>query len=66
MTVRAQEGCSPDDEACLSEDQVGSFLLRTTADGKLYLNYSADSANKFEAKAADHIKSADLNWEKLN
>lgn len=36
MTVRAQEGCGPDDENCLAEDQVGSFLLRTTADGKLY------------------------------
>lgn len=36
MIIRAQEGCSPGDESCLSEDQVGSFLLRTTADGKLY------------------------------
>jgi Aspartyl protease len=36
MIVRAQLGCSPDDQTCLSEDQVGSFLLRTTADGKLY------------------------------
>jgi hypothetical protein len=36
MTVRAQEGCKADDEGCLSEDQVGSFLLRTTSDGKLY------------------------------
>ncbi|MCA9708388.1 MAG: retropepsin-like domain-containing protein [Myxococcales bacterium] len=36
MTVRAQPGCEPGDETCLAEDQVGSFLLRTTADGKLY------------------------------
>lgn len=36
MTVRAQQGCEADAEDCLSEDQVGSFLLRTTADGKLY------------------------------
>lgn len=36
MIVRAQEGCSPDDQTCLAEDQVGSFVLRTTADGKLY------------------------------
>lgn len=35
-------------------------------EGKLYLNYSAESANNFEAHAADHIKSADLNWKKLN
>ncbi len=36
MVLRAQEGCEPDDETCLAEDEVGSFLLRTTADGKLY------------------------------
>jgi len=36
MIIRAQADCSPDDETCLSKDQVGSFLLRTTADGKLY------------------------------
>jgi Aspartyl protease len=36
MVIRAQEGCTAGDETCLSEDQVGSFLLRTTADGKLY------------------------------
>ncbi len=36
MILHAQDGCSPDDETCLSEEQVGSFLLRTTADGKLY------------------------------
>jgi hypothetical protein len=36
MIIRAQAGCSPGDETCLAEDQVGSFLLRTTSDGKLY------------------------------
>jgi hypothetical protein len=36
MIIRAQAGCSEGDEGCLAEDQVGSFLLRTTADGKLY------------------------------
>ncbi len=36
MILRAQEGCEEEDETCLAEDQVGSFLLRTTADGKLY------------------------------
>lgn len=36
MVIRAQEGCQPGDETCLAEDQIGSFLLRTTADGKLY------------------------------
>lgn len=37
MIVRAQEGCDdPETQGCLAEDQVGSFLLRTTADGKLY------------------------------
>ncbi len=36
MILRAQEDCPPDDETCLAEDQVGSFLLRTTSDGKLY------------------------------
>ena len=36
MIIRAQPGCSEGDEGCLAEDQVGSFLLRTTADGKLY------------------------------
>lgn len=36
MIVRAQEDCEAGDEGCLAEDQVGSFLLRTTADGQLY------------------------------
>jgi len=36
MVVRAQEDCAVDDETCLAEDQVGSFVLRTTADNKLY------------------------------
>lgn len=37
MVVRAQEGCDdPETQGCLAEDQVGSFLLRTTSGGKLY------------------------------
>lgn len=36
MVIRAQEDCSKDDQTCLSEEQVGTFLLRTTKDGKLY------------------------------
>ena len=36
MILRAQDDCEPDDETCMGEDQVGSFLLRTTADGQLY------------------------------
>lgn len=36
MIIKAQEGCAEGDQTCLAEDQVGSFLLRTTADGKLY------------------------------
>jgi hypothetical protein len=34
-------------------------------EGKLYLNYSVESADKFEAHAAEHIKTADSNWDKL-
>jgi hypothetical protein len=34
-------------------------------DGKLYLNYSRESANSFEASAADNISTADKNWNKL-
>ncbi|MCA9651265.1 MAG: retroviral-like aspartic protease family protein [Myxococcales bacterium] len=36
MIVRAQEGCDDPEAGCVAEDKVGSFLLRTTADGKLY------------------------------
>ena len=35
-------------------------------EGKLYLNYSAESANDFEAHASDQIRFADQNREKLN
>ncbi|RJQ62356.1 MAG: YHS domain-containing protein [Desulfobacteraceae bacterium] len=34
-------------------------------DGKLYLNWDAEAADRFEARAAENIKIADLNWEKL-
>lgn len=36
MIVRGQAECAPEDEACSTDDQVGSFLLKTTSDGKLY------------------------------
>jgi hypothetical protein len=36
MIIRAQPGCKKGDQTCLAEDQLGSFVLRTTADGKLY------------------------------
>lgn len=36
MIIRAHEGCEEGDEGCLAKDEVGSFLLRTTSDGKLY------------------------------
>lgn len=36
MTIKAQAGCAEGDQTCLAEDQEGSFLLRTTSDGKLY------------------------------
>lgn len=36
MILRAQEGCEVGDQTCIAEEKVGSFLLRTTADGKLY------------------------------
>jgi len=34
-------------------------------DGKLYLNWSSESADKFEAAASDNIQKADKSWEKL-
>jgi hypothetical protein len=36
MIIRAHEGCEEGDEGCLAKDEVGTFLLRTTSDGKLY------------------------------
>lgn len=34
-------------------------------DGKLYLNWDTESADKFEANAEENIRKADQNWEKL-
>jgi hypothetical protein len=34
-------------------------------DGRLYLNWSVDSADQFEAEASENIKKADSNWKKL-
>jgi hypothetical protein len=34
-------------------------------EGRLYLNYSAESADKFEALAAENIEKADKNWKNL-
>ena len=34
-------------------------------DGKLYLNWSEESAEQFEAEAAENIRSADANWEAI-
>lgn len=36
MIFRAEEGCDPEDESCLGEDQTGSFLLQSTAKGEMY------------------------------
>lgn len=36
MTYRAEPGCEADDGSCFKTDQVGSFVLNSTADGKLY------------------------------
>ncbi|MEM6994757.1 MAG: retropepsin-like aspartic protease [Myxococcota bacterium] len=36
MVFHAQEDCDPDAGTCLAEDQKGSFLLQSTADGRLY------------------------------
>lgn len=36
MLFHAQEDCEPDAGNCLAEDQKGSFLLQSTADGRLY------------------------------
>ncbi len=34
-------------------------------DGKLYLNWNSEGAEKFEAEAAANIQNADENWGKL-
>ena len=34
-------------------------------EGRLYLNYSAESADKFEALATENIEKADTNWKIL-
>jgi hypothetical protein len=34
-------------------------------DGKLYLNWDSEGADKFEAAASDNIQKADKSWEKL-
>lgn len=34
-------------------------------DGKLYLNWSSESAEKFEAEATENIPKADKSWDTL-
>jgi len=34
-------------------------------DGKLYLNWSPESADEFETNAVNNIRSADENWNML-
>ena len=34
-------------------------------DGKLYLNWSRESAGEFEENVAENIKNADASWKKL-
>jgi tetratricopeptide (TPR) repeat protein len=36
MIFRADEGCDEDDETCMHGDETGSFVLHSTADGRLY------------------------------
>ena len=36
MVFRAEEGCEADQDDCFSEDKIGTFVLHTTADGRLY------------------------------
>jgi len=36
MVFLAEEGCEEGDESCFATDQVGSFLLTSTAEGRLY------------------------------
>jgi hypothetical protein len=34
-------------------------------EGKLYLSWTADSADKFEANASENIRKADAHWKNL-
>ena len=36
MVFRAEAGCEEGDNGCFAKDQKGSFVLQTTADGRLY------------------------------
>ncbi len=36
MTFLPETGCPPDDETCRLDEKIGSFLLQTTADNRLY------------------------------
>ncbi len=36
MVFLAEEGCEEGDEGCFAKDEVGTFLLQSTADGRLY------------------------------
>jgi Aspartyl protease len=36
MVFRAESGCEEGNENCFAKDQTGSFVLQTTADGRLY------------------------------
>lgn len=36
MVFRAEEDCDTDDGSCIPEDTTGSFVLSTTADGRMY------------------------------
>ncbi len=36
MTFLPEEGCEEEDETCLSDAQSGTFVLQSTADGRLY------------------------------
>jgi hypothetical protein len=36
MLFLAEEGCEDGDEGCFSKDETGTFLLQSTADGRLY------------------------------
>lgn len=36
MIFRADEGCEEGDDTCIDKDETGSFVLHSTADGRLY------------------------------
>jgi hypothetical protein len=36
MVFRAEEDCDAEDGSCVAEDTTGSFILQSTADGRLY------------------------------